>query len=108
MQQHRFEYVYQTAANEQHRACPGDSGGPVFVGDVIYAVHSGGEFTPVCSDKHGTLGFVAALYPKLDEIEAIVKDNDQQEAASLSGFSPSSSGTIGGLVNSLSSEKPLS
>ncbi|MBK4168154.1 trypsin-like serine protease [Corynebacterium macginleyi] len=44
-------YTTLVDATEKSRSCSGDSGGPLFSGDEIYAVHSAGEKNPDCEGK---------------------------------------------------------
>lgn len=46
-----YPNVYQTTSLEDSRSCSGDSGGPIFSGTEIYAVHSAGEKNPHCEGK---------------------------------------------------------
>ena len=41
-----FEARYATTS----RSCSGDSGGPVYIGSTVYAVHTAGGFNPSCAD----------------------------------------------------------
>lgn len=51
IEEKRYPNVYQTTSLEKSRSCSGDSGGPLFSGDEIYAVHSAGEKNPDCEGK---------------------------------------------------------
>ena len=51
----RYSYrnVYRTTSASKARSCSGDSGGPVFSGEVLFAVHTAGEKNVDCTDKVG-------------------------------------------------------
>lgn len=50
----RYPNVYQTTSMEESRSCSGDSGGPIFSGTELYAVHSAGEKNPNCEGKNSS------------------------------------------------------
>lgn len=41
--------IYQTRSATDSRSCNGDSGGPIYQNNTIYAVHTAGSYNPTCT-----------------------------------------------------------
>lgn len=71
-----FPKVYQTTSLRTSRSCSGDSGGPVFSGRELYAVHSAGEKNPECGDKHSSLMWHSDVTSLKELIEQQIDNSD--------------------------------
>ncbi|WP_052160413.1 S1 family peptidase [Corynebacterium callunae] len=47
--------LFEGTSTSASRSCSGDSGGPIFKGNVIYAVHTGGGYNPNCAQGQDRL-----------------------------------------------------
>ncbi len=47
--------LFEGTSTSVSRSCSGDSGGPIFKGNVIYAVHTGGGYNPNCAQGQDRL-----------------------------------------------------
>lgn len=57
------------------RSCEGDSGGAVFAGDTIYAVHTASGSNIGCQDGEGKLMWHTHLASRVDWINQVMADN---------------------------------
>lgn len=64
------------------RSCNGDSGGPLYQDNTIFAVHTGGEDNETCTDGVGRYMWHTEIYPFADAIRALMKSYDEQVAVS--------------------------
>lgn len=71
-----YPNVYQTTSLKASRSCSGDSGGPVFSGNELYAIHSAGEKNPECEDKNSSLMWHSDITSLKELIEQQINDSD--------------------------------
>ncbi|WIM72193.1 trypsin-like serine protease [Corynebacterium suedekumii] len=57
------------------RSCSGDSGAPIYIGNIIYGVHTAGGFNPTCTDGKNSLMWHTNIASRSDWITATIKDN---------------------------------
>lgn len=71
-----YANLYEARSLAESRSCYGDSGGPIYIDDTLYAVHTAGEFNPGCADGINSLMYYTDLVPRLDWITA-ERDNEK-------------------------------
>lgn len=57
------------------RSCSGDSGGPVYIGSTIYAIHTGGGYNPSCMDGKDMLMWHTNIASRAEWIGSTIRIN---------------------------------
>lgn len=79
-----FSDVYRSVSTTDSLTCPGDSGAPVMVGDVVYAIHTAGANNQSCVDGEGYSMWhsdVSRYRYEIDALQAQENPLDLQELA---------------------------
>lgn len=82
--------VYETRSVTDSRSCNGDSGGPIYQGNTIYAVHTAGGFNPSCIGGQDRPMWHTSVYSRVPWINETMNkhaglsaDEQQRAAAGL-------------------------
>lgn len=75
--------LYETEPASKTSTCAGDSGGPIFVGDTIYAVHLGSDGNPDCDSNSAQTMWHSDIYSRADWIRRVIRNNNQPSAEEL-------------------------
>lgn len=86
-----FKDLLESESITPSRSCDGDSGAPVYVGNVIYAVHSAGGFNPSCLDGINRKMWHSDVFPQVEWIKSRLSHDGSSDS----------------VVNDLSSSFPL-
>ncbi|AJI77619.1 trypsin-like serine protease [Corynebacterium singulare] len=81
IQNHEFENLLKSHSLFASRSCSGDSGAPLYQDETIFAVHTGGEENESCEDGTRRLMWHSEIYPYVDNLTALMKSYDEEEAA---------------------------
>lgn len=71
----RYTQLFEARSITSSRSCSGDSGGPVFSGDTIYALHTAGGHNPVCIDGKDKAMWHTDLAPRTKWIATTMSEN---------------------------------
>lgn len=63
-----YSKLFEASSITDSRSCSGDSGGPIYIGDIIYAVHTAGGYNPACKGGEGKTMWHTDLLPRADWI----------------------------------------
>jgi len=73
-----YQNVYESRSARLSRSCSGDSGGAVYRGDTLYAVHTGGEQNPDCTNLVDSTMWHTDLASSRDAIVEKLQTGDDQ------------------------------
>lgn len=73
----RYSDLYQAVTSTEFWTCTGDSGGAIYKGNTIYAVHSASAGNPTCSDGRGKTMWHSDLYPRVDWIRSTISNHSE-------------------------------
>ncbi len=69
-----FSNILQSVATTDAWSCSGDSGGAIYSGNTIYAVHTAGGANPTCQDRRGGKMWHSDIFPYADWINSLMKE----------------------------------
>lgn len=64
-----YTQLFEGKSTTPSRSCGGDSGGPIFIDNTVYAVHTGGSFNPDCTDGQDKLMWHTDVFPRTQWIK---------------------------------------
>lgn len=71
----KYSGLYQTVNTTDFWTCTGDSGGAIYKGNTIYAVHSASAGNPTCSDGRRKTMWHSDLYLRVDWITRTISNH---------------------------------
>lgn len=89
-----FKDILESESITPSRSCDGDSGAPVYIENVIYAVHSAGGFNPSCLDGINRKMWHSDVFPQVEWIKSKLLHNSSSSPmvnGTSSSLSPQSS-----------------
>lgn len=82
--------LFKGTSSTTSRSCGGDSGAPVYKGEILYAVHTAGGFNPECSDGQNRPMWHTNIVPRVPWIKKTIQNNwsftDQERAKANTGL----------------------
>ncbi|OAG69593.1 hypothetical protein AFK49_000600 [Corynebacterium ulcerans] len=82
--------LFKGTSSTTSRSCGGDSGAPVYKGEILYAVHTAGGFNPECSDGQNRPMWHTNIVPRVPWIKETIQNNwsftDQERAKANTGL----------------------
>lgn len=86
--------LFKGKSSTASRSCGGDSGAPVYKGNILYAVHTAGGFNPDCSDGQDRPMWHTNIVPRVLWIRETTLNNsgltDQEKSKAATGVKNSS------------------